>query len=579
MFSRIIIFLENSPYTRYIFYLLFGLSIYTLIMFLDHFDINAFLQQFLYDKDNPLLFNNGFFVYFFFIFIVLFYFLKNHSKARRYMFCAFSLYFFYKASGEFVILVIISAIVDFLISNAIYRSKVQFTRKSLLILSILFNLGILFYFKYTNFFISVSNELFNTGFNPLHILLPVGISFYTFENVSYTVDVYRGEFKPARKFSDYLLFLSFFPKLVMGPIVRAHDFVPQINQPYVISERDFAKGFFLIISGLIKKLVISDYITLNMVNYIFDNPSLHAGVENLFAIYGYAMVIYCDFSGYSDVAIGIALWLGFKIPTNFLSPYQSKSITEFWRRWHISLSSWLKDYLYIPLGGNRKATFASYLFVIFFLIGTFLMSANLFKLSYAWSAAISAILLLIFVVPPLIKKNPKGIGANFNLLTTMLLGGFWHGASWNFIIWGAMHGVSLGIHKIWMMMTGKAFASFNNSKIYNAIMVVITFHFVCFCWIFFKAENFDVAMSMINQILYNFDGKVFMPFYENYKEVIWMTAFALLIHFIPDDFADRYINKVGKVSLVYYILIFFGFLILYGYFKSAEQVMPIYLQF
>ena len=187
--------------------------------------------------------------------------------------------------------------------------------------------------------------------------MPVGISFYTFENLSYTIDVYRGQFEPAKKFTDYLLFLSFFPKLVMGPIVRAHDFVPQINKPYAISENDFAKGFYLILSGLFKKLVISDFITLNFVNYIFDDPSRYTGLENLFAVYGYAAVIYCDFSGYSDVAIGIAKWLGFTIPANFRSPYQSKNITEFWRRWHISLSSWLRDYLYIPLGGKRKVLF------------------------------------------------------------------------------------------------------------------------------------------------------------------------------------------------------------------------------
>jgi len=365
----------------------------------------------------------------------------------------------------------------------------------------------------------------------------------------------------------------------MGPIVRAHDFVPQINQPYQVTEKEFAKGFYLIISGLIKKLVISDYITLNLVNYIFDNPSLHTGVENLIAVYGYAMVIYCDFSGYSDVAIGIALWLGFKIPPNFLSPYQSKNITEFWRRWHISLSSWLKDYLYIPLGGNRKSSLASFIFVGLFLGGTFLMALKLFHLSYEWSAVVTIIPLLIFVVPPLLTKNPKGISANFNLLTTMLLGGFWHGASWNFIIWGAMHGIALGIHKIWMMLTGKAFSKFNNSKVYNFLMILITFHFVCFCWIFFKAENFDIAISMIDQIIYNFKPEVFLPFYENYQIVIWMIVFALIIHFIPDQFADHQIEKMGRVSLAYYVIAFFGFLILYGYFKSAEQVMPIYLQF
>ncbi len=547
--------------------------------FINRFDWAAFLQQFLYDSKNPLLFNNGFFVYFFFLFIILFYLLKNKLTARKYVFALFSLYFFYKASGSFVLLVILSAIVDFFLSNAIYRTKNKSGKTGLLVLSIVFNLGMLFYFKYTNFFISVSNEMFNTGFNPLHILLPVGISFYTFENLSYTIDVYRGSFKPARKFMDYLLFLSFFPKLVMGPIVRAHDFVPQIDKPYYVSERDFAKGFYLIIAGLIKKLVISDYITLNLVNYVFDNPALHTGVENLFALYGYAMVIYCDFSGYSDVAIGMALWLGFKIPPNFLSPYQSSNITEFWRRWHISLSSWLKDYLYIPLGGNRSATFASYLFVILFLGGTFLIMNHLFDLSYLYSGIITAVLLMIFVLPPLLNKKPKGIAANFNLLTTMLLGGFWHGASWNFIIWGALHGIALGIHKIWMMLTGKAFSKFSNSKVYNFFMVLLTFHFVCFAWIFFKAESFEAALAMIHQIAFNFDGSVFIPFYDNYKYVIWMIAFAMCIHFIPDNYADKVLDKFGKIPLSVYILAFFVFLIFYGYFKSSEQVMPIYLQF
>ena len=543
------------------------------------FDWNAFLQQFLYDSKNPLLFNNGFFVYFFTLFILLFFALRNHHKARRYVFCIFSLYFFYKASGWFVGLVLISAVVDFFLSNAIYREKSQSRKKFLLVLSILFNLGMLFYFKYTDFFIEISNSLFDTNFNPLNLILPIGISFYTFENLSYTVDVYRGEFKPANKFSDYLLFLAFFPKLMMGPIVRAHDFVPQINEPYVISERDFAKGFFLIISGLIKKLVISDYITLNMVDYMFDNPALHTGVENLMAVYGYAMVIYCDFSGYSEIAIGIALWLGFKIPPNFMSPYQSLNITEFWRRWHISLSTWLKDYLYIPLGGNRNFSVASFIFVGGFLIGSFIMGVKLFHLSNLWAAVISAVLLLIFIIPALITKKTSGIAANFNLLTTMLLGGFWHGASWNFIIWGAIHGVGLGIHKIWMLLTDKSFAAFNQSRIYKIISGILTFHFVCFAWIFFKAEDLEIAKEMIYQIFNNFDISVFGPFYDNYKGVVWMILVAMVLHLIPDNLADKVIARTKTIPMVVYILVFFLFLILYGYFKSAEQVMPIYLQF
>ena len=543
------------------------------------FDWNAFLQQFLYDSKNPLLFNNGFFVYFFTLFILLFFALRNHHKARRYVFCIFSLYFFYKASGWFVGLVLISAVVDFFLSNAIYREESKSKKKFLLVLSILFNLGMLFYFKYTDFFIEISNSLFDTNFNPLNLILPIGISFYTFENLSYTVDVYRGEFKPANKFSDYLLFLAFFPKLMMGPIVRAHDFVPQINEPYVISERDVAKGFFLIISGLIKKLVISDYITLNMVDYMFDNPALHTGVENLMAVYGYAMVIYCDFSGYSEIAIGIALWLGFKIPPNFMSPYQSLNITEFWRRWHISLSTWLKDYLYIPLGGNRNFSVASFIFVGGFLVGSFIMGVELFHLSNLWAAVVSAVLLLIFIIPAVITRKTSGIAANFNLLTTMLLGGFWHGASWNFIIWGAIHGVGLGIHKIWMLLTDKSFSSFNQSRIYKIISGILTFHFVCFAWIFFKAEDLEIAKTMIYQIFNNFDISVFGPFYDNYKGVVWMILAAMVLHLVPDNLADKVIARTKAIPMVVYILVFFLFLILYGYFKSAEQVMPIYLQF
>ena len=543
------------------------------------FDWNAFLQQFLYDSKNPLLFNNGFFVYFFTLFILLFFALRNHHKARRYVFCIFSLYFFYKASGWFVGLVLVSAVVDFFLSNAIYREKSQNRKKFLLVLSILFNLGMLFYFKYTDFFIEISNSLFDTNFKPLNLILPIGISFYTFENLSYTVDVYRGEFKPANKFSDYLLFLAFFPKLMMGPIVRAHDFVPQINEPYVISERDFAKGFFLIISGLIKKLVISDYITLNMVDYMFDNPALHTGVENLMAVYGYAMVIYCDFSGYSEIAIGIALWLGFKIPPNFMSPYQSLNITEFWRRWHISLSTWLKDYLYIPLGGNRSFSVASFIFVGGFLVGSFIMGVELFHLSNLWAAVVSAVLLLIFIIPALITRKTSGIAANFNLLTTMLLGGFWHGASWNFIIWGAIHGVGLGIHKIWMLLTDKSLSSLNQSRIYKIISGILTFHFVCFAWIFFKAEDLEIAKTMIYQIFNNFDISVFGPFYDNYKGIVWMILAAMVLHLIPDNLADKVIARTKTIPMVVYILVFFLFLILYGYFKSAEQVMPIYLQF
>lgn len=543
------------------------------------FDSSAFWQQFLYDEKNPLLFNNGFFVYFFALFIALFYLLRHQHQARRYMFCAFSLYFFYKASGWFVWLVIISAVVDFFLSNAIYNTADKRRKKLLLIISIIFNLGILFSFKYTDFFINLTNDIFSTEFNTLNILLPIGISFYTFENLSYTIDVYRGDFKPATKFSDYLLFLSFFPKLMMGPIVRAHDFVPQINAEYKITENDFAKGFFLIISGLIKKLIISDYITLNLVDYMFDNPALHTGFENLMAVYGYAMVIYCDFSGYSEIAIGIALWLGFKIPPNFASPYQSTNITEFWRRWHISLSTWLKDYLYIPLGGNRSFSIASFIFVGLFLFGAFFISMQLFGLSFMVSFIITLALLLIFITPAILTKNSSGIAANFNLLTTMLLGGFWHGASYNFIIWGAIHGIGLGIHKIWMIITGKTLSTTKQNIYYKVITGVVTFHFVCFGWIFFKAHDFETAQIMITQIVSNFNIGVFFEFFANYKGVMAMILVAMVLHLTPNDYIDRLASKKYALKTWVYVAIFFMFLVLYAHFKSSEQVMPIYLQF
>lgn len=542
-------------------------------------DWSAVGAQLVYDPKNPLLFSNGFFIYFFSVFIGLYFALKNYPVMRRYMFCIFSLYFFYKASGSFVLIVIASAVVDFFLSNAIFRSRDRMIRRFLLCVSIIFNLGLLVYFKYTDFFIHLSNSFFSTDFQPLHLLLPIGISFFTFENLSYTLDVYRGEFEPAKKFSDYLLFLSFFPKLMMGPIVRAHDFVPQINSPHRLSESDLAKGFYLIVSGLVRKLIISDYITLNLVDYVFDNPGLHTGLECLFALYGYAMVIYCDFSGYSDIAIGIALWLGFRIPPNFLSPYQSLNITEFWRRWHISLSTWLRDYLYIPLGGNRGFSLGSFVFTGLFLVGSYLIGIKVFKWEILPAMGLSLGLLVIFLVPAIVSRKMSGVAANFNLLTTMLLGGFWHGASWNFIFWGALHGVALGIHKIWILFFREVkLPSF--LKVPSKIVAgILTFHFVCFCWIFFKASDLDTAFNMLYQIVYNFHPEVFIDFCANYTGVIWMIFLAMFFHLLPDVYIERFFSKMGKIPVIAYVSIFFVFLFIYAYFKSSEQVMPIYLQF
>ncbi len=481
-----------------------------------------------YNPDDPILFNSAFFLYFLVLFVICYQFVYKNKLHRILLFTFFSLFFFYKACGVYFILVIISAIVDFTLSNIIYLERNKKKKKIYLIFSIVTNLGLLFYFKYTDFFIETLNSLNKGEIEPLNILLPIGISFYTFENLSYTIDVYRGNFKPVKSFWDYLFFLSFFPKLVMGPIVRASDFIPQINKEYAITSSDFAKGFYLITGGLFKKIIISDFIYINFVQYVFDDPGRHNGLECLLAVYGYAMVIYCDFSGYSDMAIGLAKWMGFDININFLSPYQSSSITEFWRRWHISLSSWLRDYLYIPFGGNRKGKARQYI----------------------------------------------------NLMLTMLIGGLWHGASWTFIGWGGLHGLALAFHKFKKDYLDKKWnlpaTGWLSSKWFATLL---TFHFVCFAWIFFKANSFDDAFKMIEQILTNFNLGSFGILYSNYKGVLWMMVLGYVIHFIPDSFEQRvnpYLSRFSPLKYALILTVFIWFLIQV---KTSEAMMPIYLQF
>ena len=491
------------------------------------FDFTAFLNQFLYDEKNPLLFNNGFFVYFFTLFIVTYYISRNNYKLRTWLFCCFSLFFFYKASGAYVLLVIASAIVDFFIGNLIYEVPSKRSKKILLAVGLCFNVGLLMYFKYFNFIINTYNEISNHKADPLKITSLVGISFYTFESISYMVDVYHKKILPARRFADYLLFLSFFPKLVMGPIVRAADFLPQISKKYVVTDEAFSKGFYLILTGLFYKLIISDYISYNFVNYVFDEPSRYTGLECLVATYGFAIVIYCDFSGYTNIAIGIAKWLGFSIPDNFNLPYRSTDITDFWKRWHISLSSWLKDYIYIPLGGNRKGRLRKYL----------------------------------------------------NLIITMFIGGLWHGANYTFIIWGLMHGFALAIHKLWIEKSETVLYNFRKTKIYTAIAAFITFQFVCISWIFFRADNLNNAKAMFVQMKRQFGLEQFQVFWNNYHNVVYMIILGFLIHFLPTKISDYFTHKLKQEGVLGYLFVFLIFIFIYGYFKTAEPILPIYLQF
>ena len=344
--------------------------------------------------------------------------------------------------------------------------------------------------------------------------------------LSYTIDVYRKEITPLTNLLDYAFYVSFFPQLVAGPIVRARDFIPQIRRPLFVSGEMFGRGVFLIVSGLFKKAVISDYISINFVERIFDNPTLYSGVENLMGVYGYALQIYCDFSGYSDMAIGIALLLGFHFNMNFDSPYKSASITEFWRRWHISLSSWLRDYLYISLGGNRKGKIRQYA----------------------------------------------------NLIITMFLGGLWHGASWNFVFWGMLHGVALAAHKFWMGITGRKKGE-RSHGIRRFFGIVITFHFVCFCWIFFRNTDFSTSLDMLRQIFTTFRPGLFPQLVEGYWEVFALMGLGFFLHFVPDSWEHACSKAVVRLPLVGKALLLVAMVYLVIQMKSSEIQPFIYFQF
>ncbi len=475
-----------------------------------------------YNPDSPMLFNSGFFLYFFLACLVFYQIFFKNTKARSIYLMIFSLYFYYKSSGIFFYLLILSSIIDFIAGKKIAAETSQVKRKFFLILSILTNFGILGYFKYTNFFFDTLNSVGLAHLDMAEIFLPVGISFFTFQSLSYSIDIYRGVLKPEEKFTDFLFFVSFFPQLVAGPIVRAKDFLPQIHQNLEIRDIDISKAVFLIAAGLFKKAVIADYISINFIDRVFEMPLRYTGVENLMALYGYALQIYCDFSGYSDMAIGLALLLGFRLPINFDSPYQSGSITEFWRRWHISLSSWLKDYLYISLGGNRKGKIKQYR----------------------------------------------------NLMLTMLLGGLWHGANWKFVIWGGIHGFALAVEKFLKILKLVA-----KNKFTKILGVFITFHIVCLCWIFFRASDFQTGFEMISQIFNAFHAGVFLQFISGYTAVFILMIVGFILHFLPKS-SEEYTQKVvAKMPAFVHALIIVFVIWLVIQVKSSDIQPFIYFQF
>ena len=482
-----------------------------------------------YDATAPLIFNSGLFLFLFVGFAGIYLLLRRATTLRILYVIAFSIYFYYKSSGIYFLLLLFAAISDYLIGNAIARTEDKTTKKRWVALSVIINLGMLGYFKYTNFFIEMANGLMGAGFLDFqNIFLPVGISFFVFQSMSYTIDIYRGQIRPLERWIDYLFYLSFFPQLVAGPIVRAKDFIPQIRRPLFVSREMFGTAIGLIVIGLLKKAIISDYISLNFVDRIFDEPALYSGFECLMGIYGYALQIYCDFSGYSDMAIGIALLLGFRFPKNFDAPYKAATITEFWRRWHISLSSWLRDYLYISLGGNRKGKVRTYI----------------------------------------------------NLIITMVLGGLWHGAAVRFVLWGALHGVALALHKMWLAVVPWAKANGKDMNPLSRVLgTILTFHIVCLGWLLFRAEDMQTVHLMLYQILHSFNTSIIPQFVLGYKEVLALIVIGYGMHFMPSAIDGDMQRKVANASFWWQVALLVIVAWCVMQIKSSDIQPFIYFQF
>lgn len=475
-----------------------------------------------YTPAEPMLFSSGTFWALFLIFMPLYALVRNRLWYMLTFVVGFSFFFYYKSSGWFVLLLGATSLIDWTVSRLMVRTDVKWRRKLLATLSIIVSLSVLAYFKYANFFLWNWNRMVEGNFQPLDIILPVGISFYTFQSISYVVDVYKGRVAPTATWLEYVFFLSFFPALVAGPIVRADYFLPQIRANYHATRTELYAALWMIICGILKKAVIADYIA-QYNDLIFASPTGYSGFESLMGVIGYTMQIYCDFSGYSDMAIGLAMIMGFRLSRNFDFPYKSKNLTEFWRRWHISLSSWLRDYVYIPLGGNRKGTLRTYL----------------------------------------------------NNFLTMLIGGLWHGAAWKFVFWGAMHGVGLAVHKATLPLTRRL----PDTWWVRAVGWSVTMVYVSLLWVFFRADSWLDSWLIIKNIFTNFSIDYIGPFLSvRWMWVVMMTVI-ITAHALPSGVIDRLSTAFVRSWWVVKLIVFLVVVQLVLEF-ACEDVAPfIYFQF
>lgn len=544
--------------------------------------IDSLVSFLAYDPSEPLIFTKLFFWGFFAVVLAIYSVVYKHRAGRNAFLFFVSLYFYYKTSGFFFLILLFSTITDFFIGKSIYAAKTQNHKKLWVALSVFINLLVLVYFKYAHFFTESYNEMFGSKFEVYNhfaywsnsyfgtdftfnkILLPVGISFFTFQTISYSVDIYRGQIKPVKSLLDFGFYVSFFPQLVAGPIVRAADFIPQLYQKYNLTKYEFGMALFWILNGMIKKMVLADYIAINFVDRVFANPMSYSGFENMMALFGYSIQVYADFSGYTDIAIGVALLLGFKLPLNFNSPYKANSVGDFWRRWHISLSSWLKDYLYIPMGGNRTGSYFTYIMV---LVMFFFVSI----LSKTWvvPTSLAGVLLIGALLIQYVPSVKRRIDTNINLMLTMLIGGLWHGASWNFVVWGGLNGLGLLVYKGWKKISPWK----DKSKWYNhAWSVLLTFVFITFTRTWFRSPDFQTATTMLYQIGNDFKMEIIPEVLIGFYKVFIVMAFGMVIHWLPSSIKGRY--KDWFVQTPYFVKVLIGvttFFFLYQVYSSDLQ--------
>ncbi|MFQ3575313.1 MAG: MBOAT family O-acyltransferase [Cytophagales bacterium] len=480
------------------------------------------LEIFQYQQDRPVIFSSGVFLVLFTVFLAIYGLLYKKTNLRLIYVLLFSCYFYYLSSGLYLLVLLGTILTDYYLSLKIHQSQNPKTKKFYLFLAVFISLGVLFFFKYTNFFAENLAWISGNEFQPFDIILPIGVSFYTFQSLSYLIDIYRNEIEPRKNILDYAFYMTFFPHLVAGPIVRAKLFLPQIRAKVRICHTNTQKGLFFITKGLAKKALIADFIS-QYVDLVFASPESYTGMEITLAIYAYALQIYCDFSGYSDMAIGIAWLMGYDLGINFKNPYRSENITEFWRRWHISLSHWLRDYLYIGMGGSRVPN---------------------------W------------------RKN-------INLFLTMLIGGFWHGAAWKFVFWGAMHGVALILQKEMAKLKSPVMNIFSN-KIFSTLL---TFHFVILLWVFFRAESFATAWKMIELVFITWDWAYATVLFENRTAVVLLTIIPLIYQVWDYSMFEKLNNFYLKCPILikYVALILLAQLVVQFH---QEEVQPfIYFQF